>query len=129
MADTDDFTSLVAQVRAFIPDIEKIVNPNRPGSEAEYIFTDAHLQALVDANGGNPRLAAADAVELLGTTEAFILKVVSSEDLQTDGAKLLNAYIIRAAQMRKTARDELNDQGSFDIVPFFVVPTHYEPVA
>ena len=130
MAETNDFTSEVQRVRAFIPDIEKLQNPNRPGSDPEYIFSDEHLRAFLDENGGNVKLAAADACEVLGTSEALILKVITTEDLSTDGAKLMNAYIIRAQQMRNAAKTQIeNEDGGFTIVPYFLVPSHYEPVS
>lgn len=117
---TPDFTTPVWQVRALIPDIEKVPNPNRPYSDPEYLFSDEHLQALLDLNNGSVRLAAADACEALGTSEGFIAKVIKTEDLQTDGAKLMAQFLARARQLRLRAdREEaLDDVDGFDIIPY-----------
>ncbi len=129
MPAVDVFDTDVADVRALIPDVEAIINPNRPGSEPETIFTDSHLASLLRLNRANVRLAAADALEVLGTSEALILKVVTTEDLATNGAALMGRYLERARQMRQAAAAEMNaeDEGGFDIIPFFVSPAHWEP--
>lgn len=117
---TPDFTTPVWQVRALIPDIEKVPNPNDPNGNDEYLFVAEHLQALLDLNNGSVRLAAADACEALGTSEGIIAKVIKTEDLQTDGAKLMSAFLARAKQLRARAdREEaLDDVDGFDIIPY-----------
>lgn len=126
--DVNALAALVLQVRRLIPDIELIPNPNRPGSVPEYIFSDLHLQDLLLMANYRPRRAAADAVEALGTSEALILKVITTEDLATDGAKLMNAYVNRAARMREQDDKDLMDlNNDFFIVPYELEPTHWEP--
>lgn len=117
---TPDYSTPVWQVRALVPDIEKVPNPNRPFDSAEYLFSDEHLLALLELNSGNVRLAAADACEALGTSEGYIAKVIKTEDLATDGAKLMQAFLARAKQLRAYALDEdaLDGVDGFDTVPY-----------
>lgn len=117
-----DFTTDVAKVRALIPDTEEVPNPNAPLSAPEFIFPDGHLQAFLDLNGGDIRLAASDACAALGTSEAIIAKVIKTEDLQTDGAKIMGQFLARAKQLRDQAADIDGTDGvdGFDIIPYTV---------
>lgn len=107
-----DYSSPVGLVRALIPDVEQ-VDWETDGTTS-YLFTDSHLQALVGLNGGSQndyqswhiKKAAADAIDALATSEALISKVIKTEDLQTDGAKLANALVQRAIQLRRAADDD-----------------------
>jgi hypothetical protein len=107
-----DYSSPVGLVRAHIPDVEQ-VDWEHDGN-ASYLFTDSHLTGLLSLNGVLPneyqswsiKRAAADAVDALAVSEALISKVIKTEDLQTDGAKVANALIQRAVQLRRAADDE-----------------------
>lgn len=123
-----DYGTDVGKLRALIPDSEQL--PDENGNNAAYIFSDDHLNVYLGLNSGNIRLAAADALEVLGTTEGFILKVLINQDQQTDGAKLMAQYLARAKQLRERNAAELEllnaaDEGSFTIVEFFL-PGHAE---
>ena len=115
----------VAQVRDMIPDIEQI--DWRDDGQPSYLFTDEQIQTYLDLNRGNVKRATADAVEALGTSEAYISKVVKSEDLQTDGAKVANALFVRARQLRDSAREDedRDDTGSARLVRFRPRPPNY----
>lgn len=89
----------------------------------EYIFSDAFLTGYVAINSGNVRYAAADALDVLATNEAYISKKIRTESLQTDGASVANAIRLHATALRARARDEANDtlmdtEGSIEIVDF-----------
>lgn len=114
-----DFSTPVGQVRALIPDIEKVPNPNDPYGNPEYIFADDHLEAFLGLNDGDVYLAAADACEALGTSEAYIAKVITTEDLQTDGAKLMDSFTRRARHLRDRA-NEKGEGSFFDVTPYHV---------
>lgn len=117
----DIFDTDVKKVRALIPDIEPVPNPNQPYADPEYMFADLHLQAFLDINNQNIRLAAADALEALGTSEAYIAKVIKTEDLQTDGAKMMGQFLARSRWLRQVASMEANDDpDGFDIVEYAV---------
>lgn len=91
-------------VRLLIPDLV----------EDEYLLTDAQLEALYTINGDVERLAAADALEIIASSEALVSKKIRTQDLQTDGpavskelrerAKLLRAQV--AATVATTAGDD-----------------------
>ena len=68
---------------------------------------------------GGVKRAAAAALESKGTDEAFVLKVVKRLDLQTDGVKLGDFALKRAAMLRAQAdkTDELEDDwDGFEVV-------------
>lgn len=115
----------VQTMRYLIPDIEQI-DWNDTG-EPSYFFEDEHLQALLDLNKGNVKRATADAVEALGTSEVYISKVITTEDLKTDGAKAGNALFIRARQLRESAREDesAEDYAGFQLVRYRPRPPNY----
>lgn len=120
-----DYTTAVGKVRILIPDTEQI-DYNDDGEPA-YLFTDEQLQVYIDLHGeDSPGIhrATADAVEALGTSEAYISKVVRTEDLQTDGAKVANALYVRARQLRQAADDEEQKEAwdAFELVEFRPLP-------
>jgi len=91
---TFDLTTDVGKVRLLIPDLDESGN---------HIYTDAELSAYYSLAGLNHYLAAALALECAGTNEALRLKVARALDLATDGAKLLDAIMGRAKQLRADA--------------------------
>lgn len=117
-----DFTTPVGQVRALIPDVEE-VDFNDDGT-ATFLFEDEHIEAFLTISGDNVLRAAVRAVEAIAVSEALISKVIKTEDLQTDGAKVANALLARARQLREDADagDEADDQSAFDIVDFQPLP-------
>lgn len=117
-----DYSTDVGKVRALIPDVEEV--DFRKDGDPSYLFDDDQLEALLAVSDDNVRRAAADAVEALATSEAYISKVVRTEDLQTDGAKVANAMLVRAAQLRREAdaEDERAAGDSFDVIPYFPRP-------
>lgn len=107
----------VQVVRYLIPDVEQVDWEDT--GQSSYLFSDDHIRAFLDVNDGNAKLAAADAVEALATSEALISKVIRTEDLQTDGAKTAQALLARARQLRDSATPDPNaPQDFFEIVPF-----------
>lgn len=138
MADITDWSSPISKVRALIPDTEKIYHSADPDGPDEFILSDQHILALLTLNGYDPdipdsytigqvRRTAADCCAVIGTSEVLILKVITSEDLTTDGAKSGNYFLVRAQQLRleAVAEDELL-WDSFDIVPFVLYPVQDE---
>lgn len=128
-----NYGTAVGKVRALIPDIEQV--DWESDGNASYIFSDNHLEGLLSLYGVTAsncstadatitwkvRSAAADAVEAIAVSEALISKVVKTEDLQTDGAKVANALINRAALLRRQAKQEeadLDAEEAFTIVDF-----------
>lgn len=118
-----DFSSPVAQVRVLIPDLRKLEDLRDLRNEPRYLFADEEIEALLTINGGNVKLAAADACDAIGMDKALQLLVLKTDDKQTDGAKLLSAIVGRAKQLRAQAKEDEENNLCFDIVQ----PT-FEPV-
>lgn len=122
-----DYQTAIGQVRSLIPDVELLENPADLSAAPEYIFDDATLQAYLALARDNVYRAAAIAVNTLATSEALILKVLKSDDRQTDGAKLADS-LGRRAQWLDVQADEEDAEvyGGFDIVPYDPRPVHWE---
>lgn len=118
-----DFTSPIGQVRVLIPDLRKLEDLRDLRKEPRYLFTDEEIGALLAVNGGNVKLAAADACDAIGMDKSLQLLVLKTDDKQTDGAKLLSAIVGRARQLRASAREDEISNLCFDVVH----PT-FEPV-
>lgn len=118
-----DFSSPVGQVRVLIPDLRKLEDLRDLRNEPRYLFADEEIEALLVVNGGNVKLAAADACDAIGMDKALQLLVLKTDDKQTDGAKLLSAIVARARQLRAQAREDEENNLYFDVVQ----PT-FEPV-
>ena len=113
-----DYTTPEGQVRLLIPDVVKLVDPRDLQAEPEYIFSDDQITGFLAIERGNIKRAAASAVDVIATDEALVLKVIKTDDKETDGSKLLKELSARAARLRADAdREELGDTG-FDLVEF-----------
>lgn len=111
-----DYNSPIGQVRVLIPDLRKLEDLRDLRKEPRYLFTDEEISAYLTINGGNVKLAAADACDAIGTDKALQLLVLKTDDKQTDGAKLLSAFVGRAKQLRAQAKDDAESNMVFDVV-------------
>ncbi|HET7398990.1 MAG TPA: hypothetical protein VFJ94_10755 [Intrasporangium sp.] len=94
------------QVRLLISDVST--------DAAKQILTDAQVGGYLAINAGNVRLAAADALDAIASSEALVSKVIRTQDLATDGAKVADALRRHATSLRALAGAD--DEGVFDIV-------------
>ncbi|MFC5744825.1 hypothetical protein [Actinomadura rugatobispora] len=109
-----DYTTDAGRVRLLIADT----------NEPDLLLTDEQIAAFLSmARGaGTPRIkrAAASALEAIAASEALVGKVIRTQDLSTDAAKLAAELRAQAAALRGQADDdEENDPdggGIFDIV-------------
>lgn len=118
-----DYTSPIGQVRVLIPDLRKLEDLRDLRNEPRYLFTDDEILAFLAVNGGNVKRAAADACDAIGMDKALQLLVLKTDDKQTDGAKLLDAIVKRAKTLREQAKEDDENNLSFDVV----MPS-FEPV-
>lgn len=118
-----DYTSPVGQVRVLIPDLRKLEDLRDLRKEPRYLFTDDEILAFLAVNNGNVKRAAADACDAIGMDKALQLLVLKTDDKQTDGAKLLDAIVKRAKTLREQAKEDDENNLSFDVI----MPS-YEPV-
>ena len=114
-----DYTTAVGQVRLLIPDTEQL------GSVPEYVFSDPQIQAFLALYSNNIKRAAAQAKLVLATSEALINKVIKTDDLSTDGAKLA-AELRAQAQMLMSEADKDTAEDAYD--NFFIVDSCSHPV-
>jgi hypothetical protein len=123
-----DYSGVVGQIRLLIPDTEQLEDLSDPSSSAAYIFSDAQIQAFASLYSDNVKRAAAQAKLVLATSEALISKVIKTNDLQTDGAKLGAELRAQAAQLVAEAdKDAVQDSyESFEIVDFHTFHLHYD---
>jgi hypothetical protein len=84
------------------------------------IFADNEIGAFLALSGSNVRLAAAEALDTIASNEVMVSKVIKTQDLQTDGAKVSTELRARAATLREQAAN-YNDDGTtfaFDIADY-----------
>lgn len=115
----------VTQVRHLIPDFEEV--DWRDDNSPSTLFTDEVIQTYLDVNAGNVKRAAAQACRALAISEGLISKVIKTEDLQTDGAKLARAFLEAARDLEDSAdNDEDRDGwGAFEVVRFRPTPPNW----
>lgn len=118
-----DYTSPIGQVRVLIPDLRKLEDLRDLRNDPRYLFTDDEILAFLAVNNGNVKRAAADACDAIGMDKALQLLVLKTDDKQTDGAKLLDAIVKRAKTLREQAKEDDENNLSFDVI----MPS-YEPV-
>ena len=118
-----DYISPIGQVRVLIPDLRKLEDLRDLRNEPRYLFTDDEILAFLAVNNGNVKRAAADACDAIGMDKALQLLVLKTDDKQTDGAKLLDAIVKRAKALREQAKEDEENNLSFDVI----MPS-YEPV-
>jgi hypothetical protein len=95
-----DYTVPLGQTRALMGDFEAVpLVPNVPG-QGEYMwFGDEALQGILNVYLDNPRRAAAQALRIIASSQALLLKKWSADDLSVDGAAIATALIKLAAEL------------------------------
>ena len=69
------------------------------------VFTDAEIAALLLMEADSIKRSAALGLETIASNEVMVLKVMSLLEITTDGAKVSDALLKRAAVLRKQADD------------------------
>ena len=120
MAFTYDLGTNVGKIRVIIPD----------NNSETHNFEDGELDVFYALEGNSIKRAAALALETIASNEAMVLKVIRLLDVSTDGAKVADALMKRAAQLRKQADDEeVAADGAFDIAEMVIDPFQYRQKA
>lgn len=106
--ETEDTLAL----RALIPDDAAL--------PADQMFTDPQLEQFYKVAGGSLLRAAGYAVLAVGTSEALISKVIKTQDLSTDGAKIAAALTEKAEVLfqQADAMDAGEADNYFDIIDY-----------
>lgn len=120
-----DFSTTIGQIRALIPDVEQVDYSDE--GTPEYMFSDAHLEGLLAIARGDDTArtyrAAASALRALAVSEGLIQKVIKTEDLQTDGAKLASVLLSGAKALEEQANQVEEEADTMMIVDFQPVPS------
>lgn len=107
MANTYDLDTDAGMVRLLLNDVG-----------APWVFTDDEITAFLTLEAGSVKRAAAQAIDTNATNEALASKVLRSQDVSTDGAKIADAMRKHATALRDQALlDEESDAGAyFDVI-------------
>lgn len=93
-------------------------------SAANRLFSTKQIAQFLRLNGANVRRAAAQALDVMASNEAMVSKVIKTQDLSTDGAKVADALRKQAAELRRQADDgeDGSDDSGFEIAEFEPYP-------
>lgn len=86
------------------------------------LFADDEIDTFLLLEGSNVFRAAALALETVAVNEALVLKVIRTLDVQTDGAKVAESLLKRAALLRTRALDDIEDAADDFAVAEFADP-------
>ena len=83
-----------------------------------WVFTDTELDALLTLEGGSVKRAAAQAIDANASNLVLASRVLRTQDLSTDGAKVADAMRKHADRLRAQADDEAEsgDGFYFDVI-------------
>lgn len=103
-------------LRTLIPDDAQVFGEQ----ENEYMFADVQLEHFLGVGKGNVLRAAAYANYAIASSEAMISKVIGTQDLRTDGAKVAEALIAKGDALMKQADREAEEESFayFSIIDF-----------
>ena len=107
MADESTFTYDLAtangQVRLLLNDVD----------QTTMVFTDAEITAFLSLEGDVVKLAAAQAIDTNATDQALTSKVLRTQYVTTDGAKLADAMRKHADALRAQHAASVDDDGGY----------------
>lgn len=101
--------------------VRLLINDRREDVDPLQLFTTEEIEAYLELEGGSAKRAAAQALDTIADDEALTSKVITTQDVRTDGAKVADSLRKRAAALRDQAdrEDDESDDGAFlEIVPF-----------
>ena len=90
-------------------------------STANRMFSTRQIAQFLRLNSDNVRRAAAQALDVMASNEAMVSKVIKTQDLSTDGAKVAEALRKQAAELRRQAddgEDDSDDSSGFEIAEY-----------
>lgn len=97
-------------------DTVRLIISDPDGPDA--LLDEWSIAGFIDLNGGNLRLAAADALDAIATSEVLVSKKIRTQTLSTDGPAVsaeLRALADRQRALAQAAVDA-EDVGVFDVV-------------
>ncbi len=98
------------------PDISAVRLLLNDVDETTSVFQDEEIEVFLGLEGGVVKLAAAQAIDTNADNELLASKVLRTQDLQTDGAKVADSLRARAQKLRDQHEASLEDEGFFEII-------------
>ena len=108
-----DPTSLIGTVRLLINDVP-------PDGDDDPIFKDLELQRFLDLEASDVRLAAAQALDVIASNEAYVHKRTRLLDSSTDGPAVAKALRAHADRLRDQAINGTSGGGDIEIAELAV---------
>lgn len=103
-----DYTTSLGRVRLLAGDVD----------ETNLLLTDEQITALL-AMDADVRSAAAQALDIIASSEALVSKKIRTQDLSTDGPAVAKELRAQATELRRQAADgDGDDTTGLDIVDF-----------
>ncbi|MER5420335.1 hypothetical protein [Streptosporangium roseum] len=103
-----DYTTNLGRVRLLAADTD----------EANLLLNDPQIEAFL-AMEGSVKLAAAQALDTIASSEALVSKVIKTQDISTDGVKVAAELRARATELRRQVNEgDGDDSVGFDVVDF-----------
>lgn len=104
-----------------------IVRLNITDTGNDQLFTDEQLTAWLAQYDGSVNRATYRALITIATSEVLVSKVIRTQDLTTDGAKVAETLLKLAGTYKAEADEEDAGSGSFfEIIPFGGPGNHHE---
>lgn len=82
------------------------------------ILTDLQIAGFLEIEAGSVKRAAASALEAIARSEALVSKVIKTQDLSTDGAKVAAELRASAKDLRAQAETDEDDLTGWDVIDF-----------
>lgn len=101
---------IILTMRVLIPDTDAIYGDG----EDEYLWSDADLARFYVVGRNSVLRGAGYAMIAVGNSEAMIEKVITTQDLSTDGSKLQDKWRLSGERLLLRADKEDDDLNSFD---------------
>jgi hypothetical protein len=112
----------VGRLRLLTGDSVLRKDPKDRAAAASYYYEDDALEAFLDIEGGNLKLAAADVLMSFASNEALVSKKIRTETLQTDGPAVAAELRLQAQAFRQEGNAVQSDieaaDGAFFVVDF-----------
>lgn len=119
-----NYLTAAGQLRLLISDVDEDRQVLSDAMVGGYLGLHGIAPAATDTAPAALKRAAADALDAIATSEVLVSKVIRSQDLATDGAKVADALRKHAAELRTqaTAADE-DTADDFAVVEFAPYPS------
>lgn len=98
----------VGMVRLLISDVD----------EQNLILTDDQVNGYLAIESGLVKRAAATALDAIASSEALVSKVITTQDLQTNGPQVAAALRAHAANLRAQSDSDADDTWGWEIIDF-----------